>query len=80
MGEGPYTRALAQILDAAILGYKQLLDGPAPNASGTYPRVLGALERVFLVAGTSYSAADLLCLHDAMWNWVEKLSPEGDQH
>ena len=54
--------------------------GPAANESGAFSQVLGSLEKVFLVAATSQSAADLMRLHDALWQWVEKLSPDRDQH
>jgi hypothetical protein len=80
VGEGAYACALAQILAAAHLRPDQIASEPAPNEAGAYPRVLEGLERVFLVAGISQSAADLLRMHDALWRWVEKLSPAGDQH
>jgi hypothetical protein len=80
VGEGPYARALAGILAAAGLLPDEVMTGPAPNESGGYPRVFGKLQRVFVVAGASQSAADLLRVHDALWHWIEKLSPAGDQH
>jgi hypothetical protein len=80
VGEGPYARALAGILAAASLRPDELMTGPAPSESGGYPRVLGELQLVFMVAGVSQSAANLSRVHDALWHWVEKLSSDGDQH
>jgi hypothetical protein len=80
VGEGAYASALAQILEAAHVESNKLLAGPEPNEAGAYSQVLGALERVFLVAGINNSATDLLRAHDALWDWVEKLSPDADQH
>jgi hypothetical protein len=80
VGGGAYARALAQVLAAGCLSSDDIASEPEPNEADAYPRVLGALEHVFLVAGTSHSAADVLRMHDGLWRWVEKLSPEGDQH
>lgn len=80
VGQGTYARAFAQILGETLIDSNEIILGPVPNASGGYPRVLGGLERAFVVASINHSAADLLRIHDAIWNWVEKLSPDGDQH
>jgi len=70
VGDGAYSRALAMVLGAAFLTPEQIFPGPAPYESGAFPRVLGALERVFLVAGNGHGAADILRLHEAAWDWV----------
>jgi hypothetical protein len=80
VGEGPYAQALGRIVGSAVIIPNQILGGPAPNEAGGYPLVLGTLARVFLVAGPSQTAADLLRVHDALWRWLDKLSPHGDQH
>ena len=80
VGERAYASALAQVLEAACIRPVEIAAEPAPNEGGGYPKVLGALERMFLVAGTGQTAADLLLWHEAVWDWVCKLSPDGDQH
>jgi hypothetical protein len=80
IGHGPYARALGIILGAACLGSEDLLTGPAPNDAGGFPRVLAELERVFIVAGTSDNPSESLRVHTALWEWVMKLSPNGEQH
>jgi hypothetical protein len=80
LGEGAYARALAQVLAAACIRPDEIAAEPAPNEVGGYTKVLGSLERVILVAGAGDTAADLLRWHEAVWQWIEKLSPEGDQH
>lgn len=42
--------------------------------------MLGDLQLVFLVMSANQSAADALRWHNAVWEWVMKLSPNGDQH
>jgi hypothetical protein len=80
VGQGTYARAFGHILGETLIDSDEILLGPVPNASGGYPRILGGLERAFVVASSNHSAADLLRIHDAIWDWVEKLSPNGDQH
>lgn len=80
IGDGYYEAALAIVTDAEQIGMELLEKEPAPNEHGGYPRVLGDLQRAFIVAGTNQNASEILRIHDALWNWVEKLSPDGDQH
>ena len=80
VGEGVYARALALVLGCGFLLPADLLAGPRRIAGLGVPRVLGQLERVFLIAGSTSSPSDLLRWHDGMWEWVMKLSPAGDQH
>lgn len=80
VGEGAYSRSMTQVLAAPFLLPDELAAGPAANESGGYSQVLGSLEKVFFVAETNQTAADLLRLHDALWQWVEKLSPDRYQH
>lgn len=79
-GSGPYATALAMVMGAQQIAMETLDQEPEPNADGGYPRVLGNLQRVFLVCGTSQSAIDALRCHESVWRWVTKLTAEGDQH
>jgi hypothetical protein len=67
-------------MGAAFLTPEQILAGPSPNESGGFPRVLVTLGRAFIIVGNSHGATEVLRMHDAAWDWVAKLSPEGDQH
>ena len=80
VGDGPYAQALATTVGAAVIGPQEILAGPAPTEDEGHPQVLRRLGRAIIVAGINHSAADLVVLHDALWRWIEKLSPEGDQH
>ena len=80
LGSGAYALALAQILDAGRVNPGELLKDPEPNESGGYPRVFCDLERVFMVVASDQSPAEVLRCHEGLWNWVGKLSPDGDQH
>jgi len=80
LGEGAYARALAQVLGAPCLSPDEIASELMANEAGGYSKVLGSLQKVFLVAGTGQAAADLLRMHDSLWGWVEKLSPNGIQH
>jgi len=80
VGDGVFASALAQVFGVGILRTSEMLAGPDPNEGGGYPKVLGSLKRVCLVAGIWHTATDLLRWHDAVWDWVCKLSPDGDQH
>jgi len=80
VGDGPYASALAFVTGAAILAADDLLSGVEEPQEGGLPQVLGSLQRVVFVASASQSGADLLRCHRALWRWIEKLSPEGEQH
>lgn len=80
IGDGPYALALGQVLGATCVGLDDLLFGPTMHDEGGFPQLLGSLEGVILVAGVGDTAADLLRWHEVVWQWIEKLSPEGDQH
>lgn len=80
IGEGPYALAMSQILGAAFLEENEFMSGPSSDEDGRYPQVCRKLERVFLVTGSSHGPTDILTAHDKLWDWVQKLSPEGDQH
>lgn len=79
-GDGCYTRALAVGLGTVSLPLDCLQIGPAPNDSGAYPRVLENLKRAVLVIPDCMSAAQALHCHAAVWDWVGKLTSDGDQH
>lgn len=80
VGDGLYCSALARILGAAVLAPDDLIVAPEPNELGAYPLVLGELEKIFLVSGASHSAADLLRMHDALWQWMMRLSRLKEEH
>ena len=80
IGDGPYARSLAFIIGGAILPSDDLLSGVEEPQEGGLPQVFGSLERVIFVAGAVQSGSDLLRWHRALWIWIEKLSPEGEQH
>jgi hypothetical protein len=80
VGDGPYSRALAGVLGAARITDRNLISGVAEGETGGFPQVLDRLGKAILVAPSSHSAADLLQLHAALWRWIEKLCPEGEQH
>ncbi|MBE0541751.1 MAG: hypothetical protein IH623_10235 [Verrucomicrobia bacterium] len=79
-GDGLYALALSSVLGAAALPLRQLQAGPEANNDRGYPQVLDRLSRAILAVSGSMSAADALECHQAVWDWVGKLSPAGDQH
>lgn len=80
IGSGPFSTTLAMILGSASLTETQLSDGPKPKETGGFDRVLDDLKCVFLVVSESASAVEALHFHDAVWNWIGKLTSAGDQH
>lgn len=80
IGDGAYSGALSLVLGAGSIGPAELLVGLGEPGDTGYPQVLRGLERAIIVAGASQSASDILRCHAALWRWIEKLSPEGDQH
>lgn len=80
VGSGPYALALSQVLGADRIAPDALASGVLPGDSGSYPRALNALERVFVVASPDQSPADLICLHEALWDWVKLLSAAKEEH
>ena len=79
-GEGPYAAALATVLGTVPIPLEHLKTGPEANNDGGFPQVLEGLVRAILVVPESMSAADALEYHQAVWAWVGKLAPAGDQH
>lgn len=79
VGDGVYARALASVLGCDLCSPANLLAKPAEISGRAYPQVLGSLERVFLVAGSANGAAELLQWHKGLWEWVMRLSRNGDQ-
>jgi hypothetical protein len=80
VGDDSCARAIALILDAGRVT-PECLDGQVVvSDEGGAPQILHDLQRVILVGGGSRSSADLLNWHEAVWRWIERLSPEGDQH
>lgn len=79
-GDGPYAVALASVLGTVAVSSDRLLAGPEPNAAGGYPRALKHLKRGFLVVPETTSPADAIRSHQAVWDWIEKLSAAGPEH
>jgi len=79
-GDGPYAAALATVLGTVPIPLEHLKTGPKANNDGGFPQVLEGLARAILVVSESMSAADALECHQAVWAWVGKLAPAGDQH
>lgn len=80
IGNDPYAQALAMVLGCGFMPPADLLAGPVEIPGLGFPRVLGGLERVFLVAESGSAPADVLRWHESMWGWIVRLSPVGDQH
>jgi hypothetical protein len=80
VGDGAYAAALAMITGSEFITIDALNEGPEPNERGGYPRVLNAVERVFLVVGGNQSAAEALRCHESLWSWMGKMTLAGDQH
>lgn len=80
IGDGAYSGALSLVLGAGGIGPTEFLAGPGEPGDTGYPQVLRGLERAIIVAGAAQSASDILRCHAALWRWIEKLSPDGEQH
>lgn len=80
VGEGSYAAALAFVLGSVLIDASGPFTGSQENYEQPVPLVLRNLEQVILVAGAGNTASDLLRWHEAVWQWIEKLSPEGDEH
>jgi hypothetical protein len=80
IGDGPYAQALALVYRSAMIGTGALLGNDQEAQEGGLPLVLRDLSRVLILSGPTQSTADILGCHAALWRWIEKLSPEGDQH
>ncbi len=80
VGKGAYAAALASVFKAEAITFENLRDGLKWINDSSYPQVLSDLARVFLVMSGSMSAADALQCHEAVWDWVGRLAPAGDQH
>jgi hypothetical protein len=80
VGDRPYASALASVLGTVALPFEQLEMGPTPSNSGGYPRIFQCLKWVFLVVPEAMPAGEALRHHHEVWEWVEKLSPDREQH
>lgn len=79
-GDGPYASALASVLGTVPVRIYQLEAGPATTKSGGFSRVFDNLKWVLLVVPEAMPASEALQCHKQVWEWVEKLSSEGEQH
>lgn len=80
VGDGAYAAALAVVFGASLIEPETLLTVPEEPDQGGLPLVLTELERVIFVLGARLSTAESLGWHEALWRWVERLSPKGDEH
>src|SRR5437899_1898725 len=78
-GDGPYALALASVVGTVPLSLA-CLRTDLDSEGGLYDRFLSDVTRVFLVIGDSVSAAEALRCHQAIWDWIGKLAPAGDEH
>jgi len=79
IGRGPFSLALGQILAGETITTEEILDGIERGSSGV-SYVLNDLRRVFIVAHPSQSPADLLCVEEALWQWIAALTAEKEEH
>jgi len=80
LGEGPYSHALSQVLKAAHLGFDAVgVSGLLPDSSPT-PLVWNDLRLVFLICDSSHSAGDLLASFRRLWDQVQILTTEQEEH
>ena len=80
VGDGPCAASLAFVLGTVSISLTELRAGPSRSKSGGFPRVFERLRRVLLVVSDAMSASEALQCHQRIWEWVEKLSSEGEQH
>lgn len=80
VGDGAYARVLAFALGSNQFSAKNLLAKPAAMTGRGHPLVLAKLERVCLVASNTQGAPELIRWHKGMWDWVGRLSRNGDEH
>jgi len=79
-GDGPYAAALAQVLDAQLMDWESLSAGPEAEEAARYSRILNDIDRVFIVGSAARNTAGFLCCHEAIWNWIAKLTSGRTQH
>lgn len=80
VGDGPYASALAFVLGTVCVASDEIKIGPPKSRSGGFSLVFDVLKFAVLVVPATMSAPDALRCHQHMWEWIEKLSSEGDQH
>lgn len=80
VGDGLCTAALAMIFGTIPLPLTTLLDGPLTDEKGRFHRVFEDLKHAFIVVGEGMSAAAVIQCHQAVWNWVVKISSKKDEH
>ena len=77
---GSYSHVITGILGASCLSATDLPIIEFTNLGTAIPRVFSELKCVILVANRSESPAEVLNYHEAIWKWIEALSPDGDMH
>jgi hypothetical protein len=80
VGDGPYPRALAQILGIQPVSRAGLASWEQDCIPSTKWLVLGRLRLAFLIASSGDSLGDLVALHRGLWDWVVRLSPDQEEH
>lgn len=79
-GDGCYASVLAAVLGAGRIGGGALAESLGNEIGAAMPQVLGGLEMVFLVCGAGQAAAGILSMHRGVWERVDHLSAERDEH
>jgi len=80
LGEGAYSHALSRVLKAGHLGFDALgISLRLPDTSPT-PLVWNDLRLVFLIGDPGRSAGDLLAFSRRLWNLVQTLTTEEEEH
>lgn len=80
VGTTAYTHTITVGLSASCLPAADLLVTELTNADNGIPQVLVDLKRVMVVADSSQSPAEVIRCHEILWQCLEKLSPDRDQH
>jgi len=80
LGEGAYSHALSRVLKAGHLGFDALgISRLFPDSSPT-PLVWNDLRLVYLIGDPSRSAGDLLVAYRSLWDHVQYLTDEQEEH
>lgn len=80
LGNGPYPHALRQVLMAGSLGIESLGDSRLLLDSGPTTLVWNDLRLVFLIGDPSQSAGDILVAYRSLWDHVQYLTDEQEEH
>ena len=80
VGEGPYSRAFAEILSAPLINQDLIASDPLHGLNGKSPRLLDSLNRVFVIISPNRSLAEIGTILDSIWKWVIAFTKDEDEH